>query len=370
MIIVQFFGLLLFAASTIYLILALSQILRFRLGRPIPNETPGVTMLLPCHGTPPRFAECLRTLCRQDYAGPIQIVFGLHTSDDPARPVIENLIASLPGLDATLVIDSTRHGTHPKNSNLANMMAAVRHDVIVIADSDILVAPNLVETLVATLERDRVGASTCLYVAASQDNFASRLGATYVNDWHIPSGLVDLAVHGLGTTYGVATAIRRRLLDDIGGFAAMGSVVSSDFALGDEVRRRGFEIGLAPTVVSTVVAEPDLATLYRHEMRWMRSIRATRPLDHALWISSSALVPLVLLSTAWPLPVAIAAIGAHLGLRMTIHLLLRRRIGIAPVGLGMLIASEIANFLLWGGSFLGRRVYWGHHVMTAETVRN
>lgn len=363
MMLAQALGAFVFGASTFYLLLALVQVWRFRLRALAPAETPGVTLMLPCHGTPLRFAECLETLCRQDYPGPLQVVFGLHGPDDAARPVIEALMASLPDLDATLVIDGRRLGTHPKNCNLANMMGAVRHDVIVLADSDVLAEPHWLRTLIATLERPGVGASTCLYKAAAEGNFASRLGAAYINEWFIPSGLVDLAVHGLGTAYGVAIAIRRRLLDDMGGFAAMASVVSSDFTLGNEVRRRGLAIGLAPTVVSTVVAEPDLAALYRHEMRWMRAIRATRPLDHALWISSSALVPLALLAPAWPAWVALAAVGIHLALRLAIHVLIGQRLGIPGLSAGMLILREIANFLLWGGSFLGRHVRWGSHVI-------
>lgn len=366
MIAIHALGLLLFAASTVYLLLALSGILRFRLATPVPAEAPGVTLMLPCHGTPPRFAECLETFCRQDYPGPLQVVFGLHAPDDDARPAIEALIAAMPGLDASLVIDDTRIGSHPKNCNLHNMMTAVRHPVLVIADSDILAPPNLVSALVATLERPGVGASTSLYKAAPEPDFSSRLGAAYINDWFIPSGLVDLAVHGLATTYGVAAAIRRSLLDDLGGFAAMANAVSSDFMLGDAVRRKGLSIGLAPTLVATVVAEPDLKTLYRHEMRWMRSIRATRPVDHALWISSSALVPLVLLAPAWPAPIALAALGSHLALRLLIHLLLHRRLGLdlAPM---MLVWREGANFLLWTGSFLGRRVRWGRQVINTRT---
>ena len=235
-----------------------------------------------------------------------------------------------------------------------------------LADSDILAAPDLLRTLVATLERPAVGASTCLYKAAGEGNFASRLGAAYINDWFVPSGLVDLAVHGLGTAYGVAIAIWRPLLDEIGGFEAMASVSSSDFALGDEVRRRGLTIGLAPTVVSTIVAEPDLATLHRHEMRWMRAIRSTRPLDHALWISSSALVPLALLAFAWPLTVALSGLGFYLAVRALIHVLVRQRFGIPGSEFGLLIPREIANFLLWTGSFFTRRVRWGDQVIRAE----
>lgn len=359
-------GVLLFSASTIYLVIALIQVATFREHALVPSKTPSVTIMVPCRDAMPRMIECLRSILRQDYAGRIQFVFGLHSPNDEARPVIEQLIAEMSDADTALVIDSRRIGSHPKNCNLANMMAVVRHDVIVLVDSDVIVEPHFVATLVASLERPGVGAATCLYSAAPEANFASRLGAMYINDWFIPSGLVDLVVHGLGSAYGAAIAINRQLIERIGGFAAMASVVSSDFALGAEVRRLGLSICLAPMVVSTVVAEPSLASLYRHEARWMRAIRATRPIDHAVWICSSALVPLVLLSLAWPRWIALGAIFSHLALRILIHSVLRRNFRLKNADLQMLLLREIANFVLWASSFLGRRVYWGQLVMIAD----
>lgn len=366
MLVLQLMGALLFSASTIYLVIALYQVASFRDRGLVSSSNPSVAVMVPCHGATPRMIECLHSICRQDYPGRIQFVFGLHSPNDEARPVIEQLMAETPGVDTELVIDSRRIGSHPKNCNFANMMAVVRHDVIVLVDSDIIVEPHFVATLVALLERPGIGAATCLYSAVPEPNFASRLGALYINDWFIPSGLVDLVVHGLGSAYGAAIAIDRKLIERIGGFAAMASVVSSDFSLGAEVRRLGLSIGLAPMVVSTVVAEPSLASLYRHEVRWMRAIRATRPIDHAMWICSSALVPLVLLSLAWPKWIALGAIFSHLALRTVIHYILRRNFRLEGNDLEMLLLREIANFVLWASSFLGRRVHWGRQVMIAD----
>jgi ceramide glucosyltransferase len=363
MLALQIAGVVLFAASTIYLLIALSQVARFRERILAPQSTPAVTIMVPCHGLTPRLLECLRSICRQDYAGSLQVVFGLHEEDDEARPVIERLMAETPGLDAALVIDPRRIGTHPKNCNLANMMPRVRHDIIVLVDSDVMVDPHFLATLVATLEQPGAGAATCLYKALPEYGFSSRLGASYINDWQIPSGLVDLAVHGLGTTYGAAIAVTRQVLDKIGGFAGMASVVSSDYSLGEEVRRLGLAIRLAPMVVSTIVAEPSLDVLYRHEVRWMRAIRATRPLDHALWICSSALVPLIALSLAWPSWVALGALGSHLILRLLIHWTLQRNLAHRAFEPQMIMLREIANFVLWAGSFMGRRVHWGDQVI-------
>jgi len=361
MIVLHIAGTLFFAATAAYLLLALLRVTAYRPGSPPVASQPAVTVMLPCHGAPPRLYECLRSVCEQDYAGPVQVVFGLHGPDDAAKPVIERLIADLPGIDAEIVIDPRRAGANPKNCNLINMMAAVREDLLVIVDSDVLVTRNFLTAVTAPFIDEGVGAVTCLYTGAPEANLASRLGALYHNDWFVPSVLVDVALSGLHITYGAATAVTRRALDGIGGFEAMASAVAQDYVLGFELRRAGWQIALATEVVATVVAEPDLSTLYRHESRWVRNIRAVRPSDHLLWILTSSLAPLVLLALAWP--TAWIFVAVQLTLRAILHDLLRRRFTLPAAEPQLLPLREAFNFALWIGSFFSRRVRWGGQVM-------
>ena len=263
----------------------------------------------------------------------------------------------------SVVVNQRKLGSNPKNCNLANMMEAVRHDVLVIVDSDVLVEKGFIDTIVAPLAEDGVGCVTCVYKGMPEADFASRLGALYVNDFFIPSVLVDVARNEMAITYGAAAAVRRKELDQVGGFAAMASAVAQDYVLGHEIRRIGSCIRLAPQVVGTVVAEKGLLGLYRHEMRWMRAIRAVRPMDHLLWILTTAFVPLLLLALAWPLDIGVMALGLHLTLRVALHYLVRNRIKLPNPEPWLLPVREIANFILWIGSLLGRRVRWGDNVM-------
>jgi ceramide glucosyltransferase len=357
-------GVVVFVASLAYLALAFRRVVGFRERALAPARPPAVTIMLPCHGAPPRLYECLRSVCAQTYGGPLQAVFGLHDAADPARAVIERLIADRPDLDARLVIDSRRLGANPKNCNLANMMAAARHDVLVIVDSDVLVRPTFVATIVAPLDNPGVGGVTCLYKGAPERGLASRLGALYMNDWFIPSVLVDIGGRpGPGITYGAAAAITRDALERIGGFAAMADAVAQDYVLGHALRQAGYDIHLAPDVVATTVTETSIRQLLRHEMRWMRAIRAVRPRDHALWILTSPLVPLGLLAMAWPAAIAFPAVLAYLTLRMALHLTVRRHVALPAPEPWLVPVRDGLNFVLWAGSFLSRRVRWGRSVL-------
>ena len=115
-----------------------------------------VTVLKPLHGDEPLLEEALASVCRQDYPT-WQVVFGVQDAADTALPVVRRLQARFPDCDIAVVVDPTPHGPNRKVANLINMLPAAKHDVLVIADSDVHVAPDWLRRLVAALEAARCG---------------------------------------------------------------------------------------------------------------------------------------------------------------------------------------------------------------------
>jgi len=133
--------------------LATAVFAAWRFGRrvgPQPSVRPPVSILKPLCGDEPELYENLRSFCVQVYPT-VQVIFGLRDADDPARAAVERLIADLPEADLVLVVDDRLHGTNYKISNLINMMAAARHDLLVLADSDMRVATDYLDRIVAPL---------------------------------------------------------------------------------------------------------------------------------------------------------------------------------------------------------------------------
>jgi len=110
-----------------------------------------VTVLKPLYGAEPRLLHNLQTLLAQDYAGPVQIIFGVREATDPAVAVVQALQSAHPQADIALVIDPRRHGANNKLSNLINMAAHMRHPLVVLADSDVAVPPDCLRRLAAAL---------------------------------------------------------------------------------------------------------------------------------------------------------------------------------------------------------------------------
>ena len=236
---------------------------------------PAVTILKPLHGDEPALEDNLETFFAQDYPGPVQIVFGIDNVDDPAVAVVESLRRSHPDADMALTIEARRHGTNPKVSNLINMMQAAHHDVLVHSDSDIAVEKDYLRAVVAALEPEDVGAVTCPYTGFAAGGFASRLSAMGINYLFLTNVFVGT---GLGLTkpcFGSTIAVKRAVLEKIGGFQAFADVLADDFEIGRAVRESGHRVVIDRTVVRHACHETGLREWFDHELLWMRTLRTT-----------------------------------------------------------------------------------------------
>lgn len=359
-------GLLATLASLLYLGLALHRTRAFgrvrareRSRRPSVSGAPPVTILKPVCGSEPLLYENLRSFCDQDY--PVfQVVFGVRDADDGAIPVIERLMRDFPERDLTLVVNDQVFGRNYKASNLANMYEAAKHDLLVIADSDMRVDSTYLGRIVAPLAEPGVGVVTCLYSGRPDGGMWSRLGAMFVNEWFIPSVLVARARKHVPYCFGSTMALRRGVLESIGSFQALAVYLADDYMLGALVSRRGLRVQLVPYVVENVIAEPSLRSLFLHELRWARTVRSVRPIGYSLSFVTYALpVSFGFLLASSFSPAGKVLFGAALALRLAMHAVARSSLGAADRAAPWLVPLRDALcFLVWAASFFGWTVRW------------
>jgi ceramide glucosyltransferase len=359
-------GLLLASVGSLaYVALALSRIWRFG-RRPPPPRVAGapVTVFKPLCGDEPFLYENLRSFCDQDYPR-FEVVFGVRDPGDPAVAVAERVMREFPNVETRLVVDHRVHGANYKASNLANMSGAAKHDLFVIADSDMRVGRGYLASVTAPLGDPAVGVVTCLYVGTPAPGIWSALGAMFINEWFIPSVLVAHVRRAAPSCFGSTMALRREVLDGVGGFRALADHLADDYVLGRLVAARELRIVLSRYVVETVVAEPSLGSLWRHELRWARTIRSVRPLGHALSFVTYA-VPLALLNLwASPTgPVGGALLAAAVGLRLGIHAATRRALGASAGAAWLTPIRDVLCLGVWGASLFGQTVRWRGRELT------
>jgi ceramide glucosyltransferase len=266
------------AAGSVYALVAALLLRRFSARPEAPAVAPcGVTVLKPLHGAEAGLYDNLASFCRQHYAGPVQIVFGVKDAHDPAVKIVRRLIADFPRVDIELAVDATGHGANGKISNLINMTPLIRHEVLVLADSDIRVEADYLTRLVAELSQPGVGLVTCLYRGVPAGGFWSRLDAQAINHHFLPSVLVGLAIGRADPCFGATIALRREMLTRIGGFEAFANQLADDHAIGVAVRRTGERIAIPHMMVSHTCRARGPAELLRQELRWALTLRLLDP---------------------------------------------------------------------------------------------
>jgi ceramide glucosyltransferase len=255
---------------------------------------PALTILKPLHGDEPGLLDNLATFCEQDYPAPIQIVCGVDDATDPAAAAAERLRARFPDLDIALVADAARHGANAKVCNLINMLPLARHGVLVLSDSDIGVPSDYLRRVIDALEQPGVGAVTCLYTGWAAAGFGSRLCAMGIDYQFLPNALTGMALGLAEPCFGSTIALRRAVLDEIGGFEAFAGFLADDFEIGRAVRAKGYHITVPAMAVRHACGEESIGEWLAHELRWARTIRIVAPAGHAGSIVTYA-IPLALL---------------------------------------------------------------------------
>ena len=333
-------------------------VLRYRSGARIGgNSHPPVTILKPLHGAEPDLFARLASFCTQDYAGPIELVCGVKESSDPAVEVVRQLQARFADVSISIQVDGREHGCNRKVSNLINMLTLARHDMLIMCDSDIEVGPGYLAETVATLQQPKVGAATFLYYGVASESVPRRLAALAINTHFLPQVVAALRFDLAHPCFGATIAIRRQVLDRIGGLRAFTDVLAEDYAIGKAVRNAGFKVALAPGSIGHACFDGRMSVMLSHQLRVARTIRVIDPVGYA--------------GTAIAHPFALAVVGALLGAsgagpvlvsalacRVILCLAVQRSFGLPPQPYWLIPLHDLAAFAIYIASFAGSTVTW------------
>lgn len=261
-----------------YNMLAIAGGLRFRRQRRRHVHSSGepVSILKAVRGRDPHFYEALESHARQQYPA-FEILFGISDPSDPAVHDIERLRANFPDLPVR-VFDTRNDAPNGKVGSLQILAEHARHDILLVNDSDIAVEADYLAR-VAGLLTDDVGVVTCLYRGRGA-SAATKAEALGIATEFAPSVLVARLVTSGGFALGSTMAFRKRELEAIGGFAALRDYLADDYQLGARISALGKPVVLADSVVETSVGDGPFSEVWKHQVRWSRTIRASRRLGY------------------------------------------------------------------------------------------
>jgi len=255
--------------------------------------SPAITLLKPLKGSDETTAESLQSWFNQNYAGRMQILLGVAGADDPVCKIVRALIEKNPGHDAQLVVCDRLSGANAKVAKLVQLETLAKHDLILVSDADVRVPPDFLANIVAPLRDPKTGLVNCFYRLANPSTTAMQWEAVAINADFWSQVLQAASLKPLDFALGAVMLTRRPLLAEIGGFNALADCLADDYQLGHRIARNGHSIALCPVVVECWDEPMNWSEVWKHQLRWARTLRVCRPLPYFFSILSNA--------TLWPL---------------------------------------------------------------------
>ncbi|HTV05184.1 MAG TPA: glycosyltransferase [Acidobacteriaceae bacterium] len=367
------FGLL---TSTIFSGIVLAGVLRFlrrrrratRSSLPDSGYCPPVSLFKPLHGAEPNLEAHLITFFEQDYPE-YEILFGARVASDEGLQAARRVAARYPHIPVKYVLTGEPWHINAKVCTLELMERAAAHGIFIISDSDVRVARSYIREVVAPFADAKVGAATCLYRGVAHKGLWAKLEATGMSIEMTAGVLAADLMEGMQFTLGPTMAARRECVREMGGFTLLGPYCADDFVLGNAIAANGHTVVLSTHVIDHVVLYSDFADSQKHQVRWMKSTRFSRPKGH-IGTSLTFSVPFGLLACA----TAMAMHHPLLGLALLAYSVITR-VALALVT-GWAVVEErhllrtamlyplrdLLGFCYWAASYGSREIVWRNQI--------
>lgn len=305
--------------------------------------------------------ESFRSHCLQDYSV-YEVVFGINHAADPAAALVERLQREFPQRAIRTVVCEKRFGVNGKVSSLVQLAAAAKYDLLLVNDSDIRVEPNYLRTVVGELQQAGTGLVTCLYRGIPAGTVASRLESLGIIGDFVPGVLAAQQIeHELRFGFGSTLAFWRQDLNSVGGFEAIADYLADDYELGKRIAQLGRKVVLSKAVVETFLPPYNFSEFFHHQLRWARTIRASRPGGYAGLVITYTLPWAILCVViaggapwAWELFAGALLVRVIMVIFMRISVLQDKDLP----SLWLLLLRDVLAPLVWIGGLFGRTIIW------------
>jgi ceramide glucosyltransferase len=319
---------------------------------------PYISLLRPVLGLDVNDRETLASSFHQSYPN-YEVIFCAACADDPACPAIRAMIADHPEVPAGLLIGNTNVTANPKLNNLAKGVVAARSDWLVMADANLLLAPDYLAELADSWQHN-TGLVSGPPLGDRAENFWGAVECAFLNTnqarWQLAADAL-----GLGFAQGKTMFWNRAVLAAGGGLAALGRDMAEDVAATKLVRDQGLRVSLPGRLSTQPVGKRAFRAVWDRQVRWSRVRRDGFP---ALFLAEFAQGPALGLAAVF----ALVAIGAVPAIAPVIFLALwygaeagfARAVGIrlAPRDFAAMPVRDAILPAVWFATFARRGFEW------------
>lgn len=363
--------------SAAYLVLVIAGAWRFagkrRQLRSAAAYAPPVSVLKPVHGIEPNLEENLESFFRQDFPN-FELIFCARHAGDPGLQMAQRLALKYPDVKVRILTCGKPPWTNAKLFSLEKMWKEAAHELLVISDSDVRVSPDYLREIIKPFADPKVGMTTCIFRGLPAGGFWTELEAFGYSVEMTAGVVVADMLEGMKFALGPTMVVRRECLKALGGFGFMADYCADDYILGNRVAESGKQVVLSHHAIDHMVFHHSFVASMRHQVRWMRSTRFSRPKGHLGTVLTYAMPYGVI---GWI--AGLASGHAALGLSLLGAAFLNRVI--QSIAAGYFVAKDpkaltrawlypvrdLLGGFLWIGSYLSAKIDWRGEVYRLST---
>jgi ceramide glucosyltransferase len=346
-----------------------------------PEFLPAISLFKPLHGDEEGLEANLRTFFDQDYlrhvaraegatvengVSRVEVLFCARSKADEGLEIARRVAADYPEITTKFVTSGRPWAANAKVCSLAAMAKVATHDLWAISDSDVRVAPDYLRRIVLPFAQDEVGCSTCLYRGVvMKGGLWSQLEAVGMTI-EMSSGIcADSLVEPVQFALGPTMVMRRECVEEMGGFESIADYCADDFVLGNRIAKNGHKVVLSGHAIDHMVLQADFVDSMKHQVRWMKSTRFSRPKGH-MGTALTFGVPFGVVAWAgallldMPMLAWCALVGSVLGRSLQAwavgkYVVQEKRIWTAMI---LFPLRDLIGPLIWGLSYASNRIQW------------
>jgi ceramide glucosyltransferase len=330
----------------------------WRLERPLHKTQgiigqPSITLLRPVCGLDAYDVETLESSFLQDYPD-YEIIFCVGNASDAALPLLNRLIADHPGRPAKVLVGQVARAGNPKLDNLWKGWQAARHDWVCMADSNLLLPPDYLKTLVASWGPD-TGLVSSPPLGIRPIGWGGHLECAFLNS---NQARLQFAAATIGAAFAQGKTLfwNRPMVQAAGGLSMLARHLAEDVSATKLVRGLGLRVSLPQLPFAQPIGHRSLRQVWDRQLRWSRVRRDGFVLLFLGELANGAALGAALMALATgPLLAA-----GYLGLWWGAEVLLMRRAG-WPHGwrdVAVLPLRDALLPMLWAATFLRRGFEW------------
>jgi ceramide glucosyltransferase len=253
-------------------------------------------------------------------------------------------------------------------------MRIARHELVLVSDSNVTVAPDYLQQIGHEMADPKVGLVSNVILASGGKSIGAQCENLHLNTF-VLGGVCIADLGNVPVVIGKSMLMRRAELSRLGGFESLRDVLAEDYLLGQRYHEAGYRVVLSCHPVRTENKQLTFTRFLARHMRWAQLRRwcalgpyFSEPLLYPTpWLTAPLLVQDSLSSSSW----ACAAVA--LVLRIGSDGILARSVTGRWPSLAALALVPVKDTLLlgvWLIAFCRRNVQWrGHQLRIGPGTR-